>query len=472
MTDAGFAYSNLFRKDLPAPAPHWTGFPKYNFIGGHNDPVRIPAAALAEAATSVLRRRGADLALYNFDGPQGYLELRQLVVDKVAQRPAIKCTVDDVLITSGSGQAIDLVNGLLLERGDTVILEEFTYGGALTKLKRLGVNIIGAPLDDEGLKIDALGRIFEDLGRKGIVPKYVYTIPTVQNPTGSILPRQRREALLALTRKHGVPVFEDECYADLTWDGDGPPALYAMDPRQVIHIGSFSKTLAPSLRLGYAVADWQAMSRLVACKREMDSGTGALDQMVVAEYFSQNFGGHVGGLTETLHEKLDAMVEAVEREFGTAIEKMWKPKGGIFLWLKLPDRIDVTKLVGARRQGWSGLQPRPRVVLQPGRHQISPAPLLRAAVERHDPRRRRGFRAGLLRGNRNPRAERQHPPRCRQGMTPTQHISGKGGINGSDTGRGQSYRSRRHSKGARTQHQDQCRGLRQRRPLDRAAAHG
>ena len=167
----------------------------------------------------------------------------------------------------------------------------------------------------------------------------------VQNPTGSILPSERREALLALTRKHGVPVFEDECYADLTWDGDGPPALYAIDPQQVIHIGSFSKTLAPSLRLGYAIADWQAMSRLVACKRETDSGTGALDQMVVAEYFSQNFDDHVGGLTETLHRKLDAMVEAVEREFGTAIEKMWKPKGGIFLWLKLPDRIDVTKLV-------------------------------------------------------------------------------------------------------------------------------
>ena len=203
MPDGGFAYSHLFAKDLPPPAPRWTGFPKYNFIGGHNDPVRIPAAALAEAAATVLQRHGADLALYNFDGPQGYHGLRQFVVDKLAQRPAIECSVDDVLITSGSGQAIDLVNGLLLERGDTVILEEFTYGGALTKLKRLGVDIIGAPLDDEGLKIDGLARIIEDLGRKGIVPKYVYTIPTVQNPTGSILPRQRREELLALTRKLG-----------------------------------------------------------------------------------------------------------------------------------------------------------------------------------------------------------------------------------------------------------------------------
>lgn len=366
MTDAGFAYSNLFSRDLPPPAPRWTGFPKYNFIGGHNDPERIPAAALADAATTVLRRRGADLALYNFDGPQGYLGLRQFVVDKVSRRPAIKCSVDDVLITSGSGQGIDLVNHLLLEPGDTVILEEFTYGGALTKLKRLGVNIIGAPLDDEGLRIDALARIFEDLERNRTVPKYIYTIPTIQNPTGSILPRERREALLALTRKHGVPVFEDECYADLTWDGKGPPALFAMDPQQVIHIGSFSKTLAPSLRLGYVVAVPEVMSRLVACKRETDSGTGALDQMVVAEYFSQNFGDHVGGLTQTLHAKLDAMVEAVEREFGTAVEKMWKPKGGIFLWLKLPDRVDVTKLVAPAAKAGIVFNPGPEWSCNPG----------------------------------------------------------------------------------------------------------
>jgi 2-aminoadipate transaminase len=359
MTAAGFAYTDRFAKDLPPAAPPWTGFPKYNFIGGHNDPVRIPAEAMAKAATAVLRRDGAKLALYNFDGPQGYGPLRDFVVDKLSHRPAIKCSADDVLITSGSGQGIDLVNHLLLERGDTVVLEEFTYGGALTKLKRLGVNIIGAPLDDEGLRIDALARIIEDLGRKGVVPKYVYTIPTIQNPTGSILPVGRRRELLGLTRKHGVPVFEDECYADLTWDGSGPPSLYAMDPQQVIHIGSFSKTLAPSLRLGYMVAVPEVMSRLVACKREADSGTGALDQMIVAEYFSQNFGEHVGGLTQTLHEKLDTMVEAVEREFGTVIEKMWYPKGGIFLWLKLPDRIDVTKLVAPAAKAGIAFNPGP-----------------------------------------------------------------------------------------------------------------
>ncbi|HXC92367.1 MAG TPA: PLP-dependent aminotransferase family protein [Stellaceae bacterium] len=351
MAADGFAYTNLFANDLPAPAPRWTGFPKYNFIGGHNDPEHVPAAELAAAAEAVLRRDGADLALYNPHGPQGFRGIREFVVNKVAAR-GIRCTPDDVLITSGSGQGLDLVNRTLLNRGDTVILEEFTYGGALTKLQRLGVNVVGAPLDDDGLKIDALDQILGELKRKGVVPKFVYTIPTVQNPTGSILPVARREGLLGLAKKHGVVIFEDECYADLTWSPDAPPAIYSMDPSQVVHVGSFSKTLSPALRLGYVVADWAVMSRLVGLKRETDSGTGALEQMVVAEYFSRKFEEHVGELTGVLKEKLDTMVEALEREFGTAVEKMWRPKGGIFLWIKLPDQVDVTRLVApAAKEG-------------------------------------------------------------------------------------------------------------------------
>jgi 2-aminoadipate transaminase len=234
---------------------------------------------------------------------------------------------------------------VLLEAGDTVILEEFTYGGYLTKLRRLGVSIVGAPLDEDGIRIDALGAILADLKRKGTTPKYLCTIPTIQNPTGSIMPLERRHQLLALAREYGMPIFEDECYADLTWGGmKAPPALYSLDPSHVIHIGSFSKTLAPALRLGYVVADWEFMSRMVAIKTQGDSGTGALEQMVVAEYFSKHFENHVAELSGTLKEKLDTMVESLEREFGTAVEP-WVPKGGIFCWMKLPDQVDVQKLV-------------------------------------------------------------------------------------------------------------------------------
>jgi 2-aminoadipate transaminase len=346
MSGTGFAYPNLFGKTLPAPAPRWAGNAKYNFIGGHNDRTLIPVEGLIEATAAVLRREGPELALYGMGlGPQGYPGLRKFVADKVKRWRGIDAGPDDVLITQGSGQAIDLVNAVLLEPGDTVILEEFTYQGYLNNLRRLGVKMVAAPLDEDGIRIDALAGVLADLKKQGTTPKYICTTATIQNPTGSIMPLDRRHQLLGLARDYGVPIFEDECYSDLTWGGmQAPPALYSLDPQRVIHIGSFSKTLSPALRLGYVLCDWEFMSRMIAIKTERFSHTGALEQMVVAEYFSNHFQPHVDKLAGTLKEKLDTMVEAVEREFGTAVEP-WLPKGGIYLWMKLPDQVDVRKLV-------------------------------------------------------------------------------------------------------------------------------
>jgi 2-aminoadipate transaminase len=342
MSTTTFDFSQLLAKGIPEPAVRFTGFPKYNFVGGHNDPTQIPIEALTEAARSVLKREGSNLAMYNLShGPQGYRGLRDFVVDKVTKRRGITATRDDILITSGSGQGIELVSRLLLEPGDTVILEEYCYAGAISRAKQMGAKIVSVPLDEDGMRVDALEAILADLKAKGVTPKYIYTIPTIQNPTGSILTLARRHALIALARQYGVPIFEDECYADLIWGTEAPPALYALAPSQVIHIGSFSKNLAPALRLGYAIAPWPILSRMIACKT--DGGTGALDQMITAEYFNQSFGAHLTNLNGALHDKLTTMQEALEREFGTSVEP-WKPKGGIFLWFKLPDSIDVRKL--------------------------------------------------------------------------------------------------------------------------------
>jgi 2-aminoadipate transaminase len=339
----GFAYSNLYLKELPPPAPRWDGFPPYYFVGGNNDPTLIPCEQLAEAAASVLRRDGAGLAIYNMGlGPQGYPPLRDFVAGKLAARRGMDVTRDDVAITSGSGQGIDMVCKLLAGRGDTIIVEGFSYGGAITKFRKMGLNIVGAPLDDDGIRMDALEEILAGLNAKGVSPKFIYTIPTIQNPTGSILPLERRKTLLRLARTYGVPIFEDECYADLIWAWDAPPSLYSMDPTQVIHIGSFSKSLAPALRVGYLVAKWSALSQLIALKG--DSGTGAVDQMVVAEYFSRFYDEHMKRLATTLEGKLDVMEDALRREFGVSVET-FRPKGGIFLWLKLPDAVDVRKLI-------------------------------------------------------------------------------------------------------------------------------
>lgn len=343
MTQTAFDLAALYRTGLPPAQQPWGGFPPYNFVGGHNDPEGVPVEAFAEIAADILRRKGRHLATYFMDGgPQGLMELRQFVVDKLARDRGVATRPEDVLITSGSLQGLDLVNEVLLAPGDTVIVERDTYGGAITKLQRRGVNIVGAPLDEHGIRMDALADILDGLKAKGVTPKYIYTIPTVQNPTGSVMPLDRRKQLLALARQYGVAIFEDECYADLIWDGDWPPALYGLDEDDlVIHIGSFSKSLAPALRLGYVVAPQPVLCQLLAVKG--DAGTGAVEQMLVAEYFGRNFEAHLAKLRPALKAKLDILTEAVEAQFGTAAE-FTPPNGGIFLWVRLPEQVDTSVL--------------------------------------------------------------------------------------------------------------------------------
>ena len=344
MSTTALDYAKLYSDGLPDPAPRWAPFPKYYFVGGNNDPEQIPIEGLIAAASSVLRREGSKLAIYNLGmGPQGYPGLRQFVADKSKRHRGIDAPVDDVAIVTGSGQGIDMISKLLVNPGDTVLCEEFCYQGALNRFRKIGAKIEAMKLDADGIVIDALAGQLADLKAKGITPKFIYTIPTIQNPTASILPLDRRHALLKLAHQYNVAIFEDECYADLLWQGvEAPPALYALDLGAVIHLGSFSKSLAPALRLGFIIAPWEIMSRLLPLKG--DSGTGALDQMIVAEYFSKNFDKHLPHLSGVLKGKLDAMVDAVEREFGSAAE-CWMPKGGIFLWIKLPDQVDTRKLM-------------------------------------------------------------------------------------------------------------------------------
>jgi 2-aminoadipate transaminase len=353
-----FDYSRLFSADLPDPAPRWAPFPKYYFIGGNNDPEQIPVEGLIDAAAAVLRREGPKLAIYNLGlGPQGYPGLRQFVADKSARHRGIKAPIEDILITTGSGQGLDMISKLLINPGDTVLAEEYCYQGALNRFRKLGAKLQSMKLDADGIVIEALAQQLADLKAKGITPKFIYTIPTIQNPTASILPLDRRQALIKLAWDYNVAIFEDECYADLLWKGiDAPPALYALAPDCVLHIGSFSKSLAPALRLGYLIAGWDLMRRLLPLKG--DSGTGALDQMIVAEYFSRHFDGHVGHLNEILHDKLRTMTEAVEREFGSSAE-CWMPKGGIFLWIKLPPEVDVRKLVKPAAEAGIAFNPGP-----------------------------------------------------------------------------------------------------------------
>jgi len=338
-----FDYTSLYRPDLPAPRPRWNGFPRYNFVGGHNDADAVPVDDFIAASRSVLAREGHTLATYGLSsGPQGYRPLREFLASSLERRTGMHQTADEILIVSGSLQALDLVNAVFLSPGDTVIVEEATYQGTLQRLDRLAVRYVGAPLDGDGIRMDALSGILERLKAEGTKPKYIYTIPTVQNPTGSVMPEARRLELLRLARDYGVPIFEDDCYADLTFDGDRPRAIRALDDGgQVFYCGSFSKTIAPALRVGYVVAEWDVISRLLSVK--FDAGSGSLEQMLLAEYCTTHFDAHVGALRDVLRIKCETIVDALEAEFGTAAE-FTAPTGGIFIWVSLPKTVDTSRL--------------------------------------------------------------------------------------------------------------------------------
>lgn len=360
MTSASgsFDYTPLLAAGLPPAAVKWNGFPRYNFVGGNNDADQVPVAKLLEASTAVLTREGATLATYGLNsGPLGYRPLREFLVGKLKRDAGIICTADEILITSGSLQGLDLVNGLLLSPGDTVLIEQECYQGSITRLTRRGVKIVGIPLDGGGMRVDAVEAALKDLKSKGIRPKYIYTIPTVQNPTGTIMSEERRRDLLKLSEEYGVPIFEDDCYADLIWSGKRPPALYAMSKTDnVIHIGSFSKSVAPALRVGYIVAPWPVLSRILPIKT--DAGSGALEQMVLAEWCAQNFAAHVPKLNAGLRAKLETLMDALSENFGTAAE-FEDPPGGIYLWVKLPDKVDTLQLFQAAAKAGIALNPGP-----------------------------------------------------------------------------------------------------------------
>lgn len=340
---AAFDFSAVLRADAPPPALKWKGFPQHNFVGGNNAPESIPTEDLIKITTRVLKREAHTLAMYNVhSGPQGYLPLREFLTGKLKRQAGIECTTDEIILTSGSTQAIDLVNKSLLAPGDTIVVERSNYGGCLTRWKNQKINMVAVDVDEQGMCMKSLAETLDHLRSEGVRPKFIYTIPTVHNPTASILPLERRHEMLRLAEVNETAIFEDECYSDLIWSGERPPAIFALDTSgRVIFTSTFSKSIAPALRVGYLVARWSFLSRALAAKT--DAGSSSLEQMILGEYCPEHFDTHVARLNELLESKLDVLIDSLNENFGTSIE-FTRPPGGIFLWLKFPDTVDTTKL--------------------------------------------------------------------------------------------------------------------------------
>ena len=314
--------------------------PDYNFAVGNPDRGSFPAADLVEAAARILPRVGEKLVLY--PDQRGWEPLREIAAQRFVKNNGVDLPLENIALTAGSMQAISLVCQAYLQPGDTIIAEEFSYSGSLNCFRKFQVKVEGVAVDDDGMDPDALEETLKDLARRGVTPKLIYAIPTNQNPTGTMMPEWRRVRLLEVANRYGIPVIDDDCYADLIFEGAAPPSLYRLDPDSVIYIGSFSKILGPGARLGYFAAKDETLQKVLHWK--IDGGTSNLAACIAAEYFKDNLWDHVETVNGIVKEKLAATVEQLDGHQESFVEHS-NPRGGLFIWVKLPEDIDVGRLL-------------------------------------------------------------------------------------------------------------------------------
>jgi 2-aminoadipate transaminase len=320
-----------------------------SFAAGLPAPEVFPLAEIEAAAERVIETQGRAALQY---GPtEGYLPLRELLVRHMA-RYGIQVTPANVLITSGSQQALDLIGKLFINSGDRILTEQPTYLGAIQAFTSYQARYLTVPIDDDGLRIDLL----EEALRAG--PKFLYVLPNFQNPGGVTLSLERRRRLVELASHYGVPVVEDDPYGQLRYEGRHLPPLVKVDAEfhgcsngerpfhgGVLYLGTLSKTLAPGLRIGWVVAPEQVMARLVQMKQGADLHTSTFAQMVAYEAARGGFlDRHVRRIREVYGERRNAMLAALDRHFPPGVT--WtRPHGGLFLWATLPEGLDSTALL-------------------------------------------------------------------------------------------------------------------------------
>jgi len=306
----------------------------------------FPIQRVEEACRKVLEQNA--ITALQYGETEGYKPLRDMIARHIA-RYGIEAQAENVVITTGSQQALDLIGKLLINPGDRILVEAPTYLGALQAFNVYGADYVSVPCDEHGLRTDLL----EAHLRFG--PKFMYVLPNFQNPGGTTLSEDRRHKLVSIANRYGIPIVEDDPYGQLRYEGEHLPPLVALDRENVPHDGSytrgnviylstFSKTLAPGLRLGWIVAPPEVIAKLVQLKQGTDLHTSTFTQLVAYEVARGNFlDEHVKKICDVYRERRDVMLEALARCFPSEVS--WThPKGGLFLWVTLPEGMNANNL--------------------------------------------------------------------------------------------------------------------------------
>ena len=315
---------------------------RYDFGSGCTDPGSFPTEALAEAASEAVRTLGAKLVRY--PGDMGHQGLRELMAVRESRREGIDVSADHIALMNGSMQAVTLVAETLMQGpGDVIVTEELTYSGTIGAYKRLGAELVGVPLDEQGMRVDALADVLANLHRKGTRPRFIYTLATYQNPTAAVMPRARRLELLEVARYYEAIVVEDNCYGDVHFEGPQEPALYALDDSpNVLYIGSLSKILGPGVRLGYLLARPPMLERIL--DRRYDGGNSLLAAASCEALFRDRLWQHLATTNAILKQKRDAVLAGLE-ENAAGLCTWSRPVGGMFTWIEFPEAVDRDRLM-------------------------------------------------------------------------------------------------------------------------------
>lgn len=337
-----FSYDSLFaERAAPPRVVGQSKRGKYDFAVAYPDPRSIPFDGLLSGLEQAMREEGGDLSLYY--NSQGYTPLREFVADKLARDRNIHVTADDIILGDGSGQPIHMIIETLVDPGDVVLVDDFVYGGTLGQLRRFQADIRGVACDNDGMKMDALEAVIEQVRSEGKPIKFIYTIPTFQNPQGWTMSLERRKALVEMSKKHSIPILEDDCYIDCRIDGTDVPSIYSLDnSERVMYVGSFSKIIAPGMRMGYMTAPRPLLERALGAK----SG-GAVNMFAafaIDRFSREHLYDHMEEINEIQRAKRDSMLGAMDEHFGD--KATWsRPDGGLYLWLKMAEDVDLVALL-------------------------------------------------------------------------------------------------------------------------------
>ncbi len=333
-----FSFAGLYARTAAAPKGiGWGKRGRYDFAVAYPDPTSLPIAGLLEGLRQAMEEEGGDLSLYAH--PQGYTPLREFVAAKLERDRAINVTADDIILGDGSSQPIHMIAETLLDPRDVVLTEDFVYSGTLNTLRRFRADLRGVATDEEGMIPTAI----EDAIRQAIAeskpPKLIYTVPTFQNPQGWTMSLERRQALVALSQQYDVPILEDDCYVDLRFEGKDVPSIYSLDGSgRVLYVASFSKIIAPGMRIGYLTGPRAFLERALGAKS--GGSVSTFGSWAVHRFSTSHLYSHIEEINDIQKQRRDAILAALDEYFPASATRWSRPQGGLFIWLQLPEGAD------------------------------------------------------------------------------------------------------------------------------------